>query len=454
MKKKIGYLLLIIISIVGSRLIFGKDYHLNSSNLTDTNLYVYDIFGNENVTLTMVDNENLYYVLSSGTNNKMQYSVIKYNLISDKIVNEYRFNTSNVLNGIKMFKEDDSLYLTALNSNIFYMFNKNLELIDQKSTMGNYESYVVLNNDFITTLNNQVYKDNGLYNVLPNSCGKVKDVIYSNDTYIHFHNSNTGFGCLYNLNTREREYLDYSNMDIVKGNLLEYQDNRLSFKYDDNLYYFNDIAESNHLKMHENGDYLFTINNSNNILRIYNLDTERIIYERIIPGLVNSKIDNILIDDYAYFTIKKDNTIKLYIWDYLKESRNNKSMVSFNEKEYKFKNNELREEINNKYNVDVYIYDQAVTYFPDYYVISSNDDILINSRLVILRDMLSTMDNANLDKLSNTKICFEKNIVSNNLNDNYNIISTNKDNSIYIAIDITNDNFKSILLEKINNLTN
>ena len=186
-------------------------------------------------------------------------------------------------------------------------------------------------------------------------------------------------------------------------------------------------------------------------LKIYNLETEKIIYERSILEINNGKVKNVLIDDYAYFTLEKDNTITLYVWDYSKETRKNINMVSFDEKEYKFKNNELREEIKNKYNIDVYMYDQAVTYFPNYYVIPATDDILINSRLIILRDVLASMTEEDVMKLSNTKICLEKSIVDAKLGNDCNIITNKKDNNIYMAIDITNDDFKNIFIEKVSN---
>ena len=449
MKKKIGYLFLIIISVLGSKLIFGKDYHLNSDNLVDTNLYLYDIFNKNDVTLTMVDNENLYYILNGGNNSKMHYTLIKYNLISNKVINEYTFDTNYALKDIKMFDEGGKLYLTAINSNVFYVFNKNLELVNEKFTSNNYDSYGILNGSFITTVNNQIFKNESLYTTLPNSCGKVVEVIYSKDTFLHFHNNDTGFGCLYNINTKKREYLDYKDVSLVNDRLLEYQDNRLSFKYNGDSFYFNDINESNNLRMHVNGDYLFTIDVSNNLLKIYNLETDKIIYERGLIELNKAKISNILIDDYAYFTIVKDGVAKLYIWDYLKESRINKNMISYNEKEYKFKNNELKEEIKNKYNIDVYIYDQAVKYFEDVYVIPSYDDILINSRLQILKDVLEI---SRINELSNHNkliICLEKDIISNNSIENPKAMVRSNDSETILAINITNDDFKNVLIEKI-----
>ena len=79
MKKRISYLMLIVISIVGSRLIFGKDYHLNSNNLIQDNVYLYQIFDGKEVLSTYVDNEHFYYVTYSNERSYYQYNVIKYN---------------------------------------------------------------------------------------------------------------------------------------------------------------------------------------------------------------------------------------------------------------------------------------------------------------------------------------------------------------------------------------
>ena len=45
MKKRIGYFLLIIIAIVGSRLLYGINYDLNNQTEILTNIYRYDIIG-------------------------------------------------------------------------------------------------------------------------------------------------------------------------------------------------------------------------------------------------------------------------------------------------------------------------------------------------------------------------------------------------------------------------
>ena len=449
MKKKIGYIFLILISIIGSRLIFGKDYHLNSNNLLDNNLYLYDIFNKKSTTLTMVDDEYIYYVLESKSSKKIQYDVIKYNLINNKVVNQYILLLSSSLKDIKMFKDDGYIYLTAINSNTFYKFNNNLDLIGEyPGNIGN-DSYGVYNNKSIVTLGNQILYQDKMYDTLPNSCGKNIEIIYEKDTYLHFHNIDTGFGCLYNINNKKREYLDYEKVQVVNDKILEYQDNRLSFKYNNSINYFNDITESTNLKMHINGDYLFTIDMTNYKLRIYNLDTSKIINEKIVYDLKNRKIKDILIDDYAYFTVVDGNDTKLYIWDYLKEKRINNNMISYNEKEYKFKNNELKEELKNKYNVNVYIYDQAVNYFQDAYVIPSYDDILINSRLLILKEIFDNMSSEDIVKYYNMEICLVKDIISSINNSLLDSIFTTKNNHYLIAINITNDNFKSIIKDKL-----
>ena len=448
MKKKIGYLLLIVISILGSRLIFGKDYHLNSDNLIDNNLYLYNIFNKSDVSLTMLDDEYIYYVLKNGSNKNIQYSVIKYNLISNKVVNEYKF-VSPLLKDIKMFDSNGYIYLTAINSNVYYKFNKKLELIDQIKSNYNYEFYGIYNDNIVSINENSVFYKNNLYDNLPKSCGKNSEIIYDKNTFIHFHNNDTGFGCLYSFDNKKIEYLDYEKVMIIGNKLLEYQDNRQSFKYNGNIYYFNDITESSNLKMHTNGDYLFTIDMTNFKLRIYNPETNKIIKERNFYELKDATIKDILIGDYAYITIVKNNETRLYIWDYLKESRTNKDMISYNEKEYKFKNNELKEELKNLYNVNIFIYDKAVMYFPDGFVIPSYDDILIYSRLVILKDIFERMSIGEKAKLANIQIYFEKSITSSNGLTNFDTLTSFDNYKNNVAINITNDNFRNIIIEKL-----
>lgn len=451
MKKKIGYLFLILISVLGSRLIFGKDYHLNSDNLIADNLYLYDIFSKGEVSLTMLDDEYIYYVLKSDVNNKIQYDVIKYNLISNKITNQYTLTSSYSLKDIKMFDNNGYLYLTAINSNIYYQFNKKLELVNEfRINSFNYESFAFYNDNLLAISDNNVFYQDNLYDSLPNSCGKNTEIIYGKNTYLHFHNSDTGFGCLYNIDNKKREYLDYEKVLVVGNKLLEYQDNRQSFKYDGVTYYFNDITESNNLKMHINGDYLFTIDMTNFKLRIYNPEVNKIIKERSLYELKDGVVKDILIGDYVYFTIVKNHETKLYIWDYLKEARSNKDMISYNEKEYKFKNNELKEELKKEYNVSINIYDQAVSFFPDAYVIPSYDDILINSRLIILKDILKAMTPEDRIKLNNLEISFEKSIMSSDGLNSLDALVALGENQNIIAINVANDNFKSVMIEKLN----
>lgn len=439
MKKKIGYLLLIVISIVGSRLIFGKDYHLNSDSLKEENLYVYKYLSDGNIISSYVLGEDVYYVVY----NNSQYKVIKMNLISNKSVDEYSFVSKNELEKVNLFYQDGYLYLTSSNGNSYYKFDKNLNMINQSTiNVNDIDIYGIYNDQIVYAVNNEIYYNNKLFGSVPISCGDAKEIIYNRDIYLHFYNNNTGFGCLYNLDDKKIEYLDYENAYYVKNKLLEYQSNRLSFKYDGNTYYFNDISESDYLKMHSSGDYLFTIDTTNNKLRVYNIESRKIIYERSVLELNGTTISNIMIDDYVYFLLNKDNKNYLYVWDYLKEIRRNKDMIVYNEKEYKFNNNELKEEIKSKYNIDVYIYDQAVDYFDSYYVVASYDDILIHSRLKTLKNILESFDESEISNISNIKICFEKSIILSNNTEEVDSIMINKNGNHVIAINITNDLFK------------
>lgn len=449
MKKKIGYLLLIIISIVGSRLIFGRDYHLNSDNLKEENLYVYSNLENSEVLSTYVENEEFYYV-KVNDNYINQYTIIKFNLINNKKEEEYIFNSNKKLENVNLFRQNGYLYLTSNNSDFYIKFDSNLSTISQNGFgVSDISTYGIYNDKVVYTIKNEIYYEDKLYASVPTGCGKSKELIYDRDTYVEFFNENTGFGCLYNLTDKKIEYLDYANARYVKNKLLEYQSNRLSFKYDGSTYYFNDITESDNLKMHENGDYLVTIDSTNNKLRIYNIESRKIIYEKTIPEIKGSVISNIMIDDYVFFTLTNNGKIDLYVWDYLKDTRRNYDMISYNEKEYKFKNNELKEEIKNNYNIDVYIYDQSVDYFDKYYVVPSYDDILINSRLLTLKEILENFNQEEIVNISNIKLFFDKNIVSNNQVSEQEAITIKKDNYHIIAINITNDNFKECVTREL-----
>ena len=447
MKKKISYLMMIVISIVGSRLIFGKDYHLNSSNLMKDNVYLYQIFGNKEVLSTFVDDEHFYYVIYNKERNNYQYNVIKHNLISNNKENEYVFNYNELLQNIKIFKQGGYIYLTTINSNVFFKFDKHLNVIDNNINKGiKSDSYGIYKDGFVYTINNDIFYQNKVYDTVPVSCGKNVDIIYDKDTYLHFHNVATGFGCLYNLSNKKIEYLDYENVSIVKDYLLEYQGNRVSFKYNGKTYYFNDITESDNLVMHSNGDYLFTIDTTNAKLKIYNIETQKNIYSYSLPILKNATVSNIMIDNYAYFVISKDNKKELYIWDYIKETRKNSNMISYDEKEYKFKNNELKEEIKTKYKINVNLYDQAVEYFEGFYVIPSYDDILINSRLKVVKNVLEKAG-INYHDVP-LHIYFEKDIYGNESNE-YASKMVYKNNSSLLVINITNDNFEKNLIDEL-----
>ncbi len=440
MKKRVGYLLLIIISVVGSRVIFGKDYHLNSDSLKEENLYVYKNLDNGNILSTYVDGEDFYYVVKDNSGN--QYRIVKYNLTKAKKDEEYILNSKDTVKNVTLFEQKGYLYLIS-NYQDYYKLDKKLKVISKNSfSIEGINAYGIYNDKVVYSIKNEIYYDNQLLASVPASCGESKEIIYDRNTYFHFYNENTGFGCLYNIDDKKIEYLDYENAYYVKNRLLEYQDNRLSFKYDGITYYFNDITESNNLKMHNRGDYLFTIDTTNNKLRVYNIESRKIIFEKTLLDLKGAIVSNIMIDNYVLFLLNKDNHTSLYVWDYLKETRRSSDMIDYNEKEYKFKNNEMKEEIKNNYNIDVCIYDQAVDYFDNYYVLASYDDILINSRLITLKEVLAEFNQEETKFISNIKILFDKDIVVNKEDNKPVLISSTKSDSLVIAINITNDSFK------------
>ncbi len=199
--------------------------------------------------------------------------------------------------------------------------------------------------------------------------------------------------------------------------------------------------------MHKNGDYLLTYDSTNYFLRIYNLDTQKIIYEKKVLEFKNSVIENIKIDNYAYFTLNDGENSYIYIWDYLKEYRLNKNMLLQNEKEYKFENNKLVDEIKEKYNINIYLYDQAVKYLNHAYVLPSYDEILIHTRLLSLKNILET-NNYYADKELNLYMVNE--LYMENSTNNLNLYKTIIQNKEVFFISLIDNNYENTILNIIN----
>lgn len=447
MKKRIGYFLLIIIAIVGSRLLYGINYDLNNQTEILTNIYRYDIIGKNEFLDMKLDGNYLYYVISDIIEDKhkdnIEYIFNKFDLSNNKLVNSYHFISKDMLYPIKIIHKGNNWFLTSLYNNTYYQFNKNLELIkESKEEKEVSYTYGIYNNNHLQVLDNKIYYNNKQYDTVPITCGYNQEIIYNDNTYIRFYNYNKNIGCLYNMNTKNVYYLDYEKIDVSSMKFLEYQSSSLKYRYNNEIYYFNDITESENLKMHKNGDYLFTYDNTNNYLRIYNLDTRKIIYARILEELKNKTVSNINIDDYAYFTVKDKDNMSVYVWDYLQDNRINQTVVIKDEKEYKFENNQLITDIKNKYNINILLYDKAVKYFNDIYVIPTYDEVLINSRLNTINNLLKKL---NYNYQRNINIYFEKDLVDINTENKLMIYKYSTNDNYSIITSLFNNNFEEDL---------
>ena len=452
MKKRIGYFLLVFIAIFGSRLLYGINYDLNTDNQVSEHLYRYNIIGNRDFLAMQLDGNYLYYVtsdhLNNGSGKNLEYNFVKYDLEDNKVIYENHFVYEDMLYPIKIIKKNNDWYLVSLYNNSFYQFNRKLELVQEHHGETEFNSlYGIYNNKQFNVSNNQIIYDDKVYDEIPNSCGYNQDIIYSDNTYIRFYNYNKDIGCLYNLNNKSIYYLDYDNIDVISSRYLEYQNNSLKFRYDNNFYYLNDITENYNLKMHKNGDYVLTYDSTNYYLRIYNLDTQKIIYEKKVLEFKNSVIENIKIDNYAYFTLNDGENSYIYLWDYLKEYRLNKNMLLQNEKEYKFENNKLVDEIKEKYNINIYLYDQAVKYLNHAYVLPSYDEILIHTRLLSLKNILET-NNYYADKELNLYMVNE--LYMENSTNNLNLYKTIIQNKEVFFISLIDNNYENTILNIIN----
>lgn len=443
MKKKFIYIFMLVLAIVGCRLLYGINYGLDNKMMVKDNLYRYDIFGNNDAIDTLIDGKYIYYVTSL-TNN---YSFIKYDYTNDKTVKEYHFNNGNSLGDIKIIKENGNFYLTSEMSNKIYVFNNDLELLKTISSNQDNLVYGLYNNNIFQIDQNKIYYNNTMYDELSVTCGNIQEIIYHGSPYLRFYNYERSLGCLYNMSNKSIYYLDYDGIDIIKDDYLEYMMDSLKFRFDNQEYYFSDITENSNLKISEDADYLFTYDSTNKKLRIYNLETRKIIYEKKLDFSDNSYVSNVKLSNYAYFTVFENNKNYLYIWDYLKDSRTNYDMYTNNDKEYKFKNDRLIQDLDDKYHVNVYMYDEAVKYFKEIYVIPSYDNILINTKLNELDSVLSDIKIDTNNKKIN--IYLVKNIVMGDSNERLLATTIIDNNKFDIVVNITDDNFKDNLLNEL-----
>ena len=443
MKKKIMYIFMIILAVFGCRILYGINYGLNTEMIVMDNLYRYDIFKNNDVLDVLIDGQYVYYVTSNANN----YSFIKYDYTKDKIIKEYDFNTNDNLSSLKIIKINSDFYLTGPFLNKLYFFNNNVELLKIIEDNHKNKIYGLYDNDIFNIEGNKIYYKNNIYDELLKTCGSIQEIIYHDNTYLRFYNSDRSLGCLYNMNNKEIYYLDSDGIDISHDNYLEYNTDSLKFRFDSQDYYFSDITENSNLNISDDDEYLLTYDSTNKKLKIYNLETQKIIREKKLSLSDNSYVSNVKISNYAYFTVYENNKNYLYIWDYLKENRVNYEMYSNNEKEYKFKNDRLLQEIYDKYNINVYIYDEAVKYFNNIYVIPSYDNILINTKLNELNSVLSSMNTEGIN--DNINIYFEKNIVIADINQKILSKTIITEDKLNIIINISDDNFKDNLLNEL-----
>ena len=443
MKKKIMYIFMIILAVFGCRILYGINYGLNTEMIVMDNLYRYDIFKNNDVLDVLIDGQYVYYVTSNANN----YSFIKYDYTKDKIIKEYDFNTNDNLSSLKIIKINSDFYLTGPFLNKLYFFNNNVELLKIIEDNHKNKIYGLYDNDIFNIEDNKIYYKNNIYDELLKTCGSIQEIIYHDNTYLRFYNSDRSLGCLYNMNNKEIYYLDSDGIDISHDNYLEYNTDSLKFRFDSQDYYFSDITENSNLNISDDDEYLLTYDSTNKKLKIYNLETQKIIREKKLSLSDNSYVSNVKISNYAYFTVYENNKNYLYIWDYLKENRVNYEMYSNNEKEYKFKNDRLLQEIYDKYNINVYIYDEAVKYFNNIYVIPSYDNILINTKLNELNSVLSSMNTEGIN--DNINIYFEKNIVIADINQKILSKTIITEDKLNIIINISDDNFKDNLLNEL-----
>lgn len=195
----------------------------------------------------------------------------------------------------------------------------------------------------------------------PEVCGIVTDILYDNSKYIYLSNDEKQIKCLYNVKKNEIKYYKYDSIIPFDNGYLMYNNNDNKIKVNDNLYY---LKDEDIIKINNKGNILLT--KKNDKLKIYDLDL-RMQTDEID---INESIDSILIDKYIFFITNKDEKKYLYIWKYQNKLKNEMS----NTDKTKIDNYELVKKIKEEFNINVYIYEEAIRYYTDFSALANLND--------------------------------------------------------------------------------
>lgn len=462
MNKKIISIILLILLII-SVFILSVYYRLNNTlpkeNLTSiSNLYEYDILKEDNYLIAIKnDGKNLYYVTGIKEENETddkekEYSFIQFNIIKNKVVNEVKFKSKN-LYGAEIIFSSEFILLVSTNDNNINIFDKNLNFIKNTSDieehlLGNYDNKTFYIKD------KNIYLDNKIYDEIDKECGSANKTYYfDKNVYITFNSENHEITCVYNMELKKMVYTDKEQVKLFKNGYMFYSsyDNEIIKRFNgkEEKIYLDDFSESYNFDVNKKGNFIASIDSEFN-LKVYNINTNRVLYSTSIKEIKEEYIDKFFIDDYVYYVKNNGTKEVIYIWNYKEENVLNRNMKVYNKIDYRFDNIKKINELNEKYGINIYAYDESVRYFYDFYALPSNDDALIKSTLSHMEKILSNFNKTffksfKFGKNNGVKIYLNKKLGPSDINTQISNPAgyTSKINNDYIiAIDISSGNFE------------
>jgi len=340
------------ISLSGNKL---TDY-IYAYNLNLKDIEVNDIFINKTDVYYLVSNINQYFLYKSNIYKKDLFKVSEKNKGE---ICELKLNFIECRNEKEIITYD----LTFNKINSFPIDYK----IPYKNTYLNYKN----NNLYI-------YENGTIFRELAKDLN-LKTYFYTKEnTIILFNDTENKTYYLYDIENKLLDEIDATNYDIYQNGFYFTNNNTIINKdyiNNETINYPNSFNIKLDYVTTLNENILYEIDNEKKEINIYDLETNTKSYLNI------DKIDEVIIDlriyDNFLYLFTSNNEISLYIIDLEKISKNFISSSDTNIDELVTKANE----INNTYNINLKIKDDAIIKFPDFTAKPMYDESIIESGL-------------------------------------------------------------------------
>lgn len=323
MKKTLKVILSIVLLISISILIYcfyNKDIKISNDALIGNNLYKFKLTKDYEQILALKDEGKYLYTLISVINDKdseeNEYILKKINIETSKSEREVSFKTTIIQDPIITLDDKYIKVISRGNLNI-HKFDKEFKLVNELTKpVEEYNSSGEYNDQVLSTKDNNIYLDGKLYDTVLKSCDTAYNIIYKDNTYIYFNNFNLNVSCLYNVDTKNIEYLDNSNVEPFSNGYLtyNYKDNKITIKKNtEEKYYLNSKDETAFIAITNDGNTLGTFNDNISEFKVYDLINKKIINKLKIKFEEEYYVPLMLMSDYMYIVETNGDNYNLYI---------------------------------------------------------------------------------------------------------------------------------------------